>query len=106
MLAAAYMLRLLQRMTWGSPSSFKAAAWRDLGMREWVTLLPLAMLVLYIGLAPSLTIKTMQPSIDRVLTNMKTKNAAMGITEDTHLAQRLHLPDLSVPDGPDQKERP
>jgi NADH-quinone oxidoreductase subunit M len=106
MLAAAYMLRLLQRMTWGSPSSFKAASWRDLGMREWVTLLPLAMLVLYIGLAPSLTIKTMQPSIDRVLTNMKTKNAAMGITEDTHLAQRLHLPDLSVPDGPDQKERP
>jgi NADH-quinone oxidoreductase subunit M len=105
MLAAAYMLRLLQRVTWGSPTSFKAS-WHDLSMREWVTLAPLAMLVLYIGLAPSLTIRTMQPSIDRVLTNMKTKNAAMGITEDTHLAQRLHLPDLSVPDGPDQKERP
>jgi len=107
MLAAAYMLRLLQRVTWGAPTSFKPS-WRDLGAREWATLVPLAALVLYIGLAPSLAIKTMEPSIERVLATMKTKNAAMGLTEDRHLAQRLHLPDLTVPDGPDkiQKERP
>jgi NADH-quinone oxidoreductase subunit M len=107
MLAAAYMLRLLQRVTWGAPTSFEPSWW-DLEVREWVTLVPLAVLVLYIGLAPSLAIKTMEPSIERVLANMKSKNMAMGLTEDRHLAQRLHLPDLTVPDGPDQikKERP
>jgi NADH-quinone oxidoreductase subunit M len=107
MLAAAYMLRLLQRVTWGAPSSFKPSWW-DLGAREWVTLVPLAALVLYIGFAPSLAIKTIEPSVERVLATMKSKNAAMGLTEDKHLAQRLHLPDLTVPDDRNQinKERP
>src|ERR1700687_217460 len=106
MLAAAYMLRLLQRVTWGAPTSFKPSWW-DLGVREWVTLAPLAVLVLYIGLAPSLAIKTMEPSIERVLATMKSKNMAMAL-EDRHLAQRLHLPALTVADGRDQikKERP
>jgi NADH-quinone oxidoreductase subunit M len=101
------MLRLLQRVTWGAPSSFKPSWW-DLRAREWVTLVPLAVLVVYIGMAPSLAIKTIEPSIERVLATMKSKNAAMGLTEDRHLAQRLHLPDLTVPDGRDQiqKERP
>jgi NADH-quinone oxidoreductase subunit M len=70
-------------------------------------LLPLAMLVLYIGFAPSLAIQTVAPSIDRVLATMKSKNTAMGLTEGMKLSQRLHLPDLTVPDGQDQiqKER-
>ncbi len=106
MLAAAYMLRLLQRVTWGAPTSFKPSWW-DLRVREWVTLVPLAVLVLYIGLAPSLAIKTMEPSIERVLATMKSKNMAMGL-EDRHLAQRLHLPVPTVADvrDPIQKERP
>jgi NADH-quinone oxidoreductase subunit M len=107
MLAAAYMLRLLQRMSWGAPTSFKPPSWRDLRVREWGMLLPLAMLVLYIGFAPSLAIQTVAPSIDRVLATMKSKNTAMGLTEGMKLSQRLHLPDLTVPDGQDQiqKER-
>jgi NADH-quinone oxidoreductase subunit M len=108
MLAAAYMLRLLQRVTWGEPSSFKPTWW-DLRLREWITLAPLAILVLYIGLAPSLAISTIKPSIERVLATMKTKNTAMGLREDMPLAERMLLPAaVTVADGRDQirKERP
>jgi NADH-quinone oxidoreductase subunit M len=105
MLAAAYMLRLLQRVTWGTPTSFKPSWW-DLRPREWVTLLPLAALVFYIGFAPALAIKTIEPSIERVLATMKSKNVAMA-NEDSRMAQRLHLPALSVAKAGDQmnKER-
>ncbi|EFL51078.1 proton-translocating NADH-quinone oxidoreductase, chain M [Solidesulfovibrio fructosivorans JJ]] len=91
MLAAAYMLRLLQRVTWGEPSAFKKS-WHDLGAREWVTLIPLALLVFYIGLAPSLAIKTIEPSIERVLSVMREKNQAMGLTSDMKFAERMRLP--------------
>jgi NADH-quinone oxidoreductase subunit M len=90
MLAAAYMLRLLQRVTWGEPTSFKKS-WHDLGAREWATLIPLALLVFYIGLAPALAIKTIEPSIERVLSAMQAKNQALGLTSDMPLAARMEL---------------
>jgi NADH-quinone oxidoreductase subunit M len=111
MLAAAYMLRLLQRVTWGAPSSFQAS-WKDLRTREWATLLPLALLVLYIGLGPSLAIRAIEPSISRVLATMKDKNSAMNSTmsfEERKLAQRLHMPAPSVANDRDpiqREERP
>jgi len=90
MLAAAYMLRLLQRVTWGEPASFKPS-WKDLGVREWATLAPLAILVFYIGLAPALAITTIEPSIERTLAAMRDKNTAMGLTKDMPLAERWGL---------------
>ena len=90
MLAAAYMLRLLQRVTWGEPSAYKAS-WKDLGVREWATLAPLAALVFYIGLAPALAITTIEPSIDRTLATLRAKNLAMGLTKDMPLAERWLL---------------
>jgi NADH-quinone oxidoreductase subunit M len=90
MLAAAYMLRLLQRVTWGEPSAFKPS-WKDLGAREWATLIPLAILVFYIGLAPALAIKTIEPSIERTLAAMHAKNQALGLTADMPLAERMRL---------------
>ena len=65
MLAAAYMLRLLQRLAWGEPGS--GAGFADLKRREWAFLAPLAVFVLYIGLAPTRTLMIMDPSIDRLL---------------------------------------
>jgi len=91
MLAAAYMLRLLQRVTWGEPAAYKPS-WKDLGTREWVTLMPLALLVFYIGLAPALAIKTIEPSIERTLADMRAKNLALGLTKDMPLAERMRLP--------------
>lgn len=69
LLAAAYMLRLLQKLAWGEPS--KGKNFKDLNFREWAYLLPLAILVLYLGLAPKLALKTMDASIQKSLTKIE-----------------------------------
>jgi NADH-quinone oxidoreductase subunit M len=74
MLAAAYMLRLGQKLAWGEPTH--AAAWRDLNAREWLYLAPLAVLVIYIGLAPGLTLQSIDPTLTRVLTEVRSRAGA------------------------------
>ena len=64
MLGAAYMLRLGQKLAWGEP--MQAKVWKDLNLREWSYLVPLAILVFYIGLAPGLTLRAIDPSLNRV----------------------------------------
>jgi len=91
MLAAAYMLRLLQRMTWGSPSSFNKKTWTDMTGREWLYLIPLAALVFYIGLAPTLALKTIDPSIEKVLSDLNAKNQALGFSKEMSLAELMRL---------------
>ena len=70
-MAAAYMLRLTQKLAWGEPSSVKG--WKDLNMREWVYLLPLAVFVIYIGLAPKIFFDTIDPSLERLLGELQSK---------------------------------
>lgn len=65
LLAAAYMLRLTQKMAWGEPASPKG--WKDLNPREWAYLVPCAFFVLYIGLAPSGVFKVIGPSLNKLL---------------------------------------
>ena len=65
LLAAAYMLRPTQKMTWGEPST--ATKWLDMNGREWACLLPMAFLVLYLGLAPTLCLKVMNPSLENLV---------------------------------------
>jgi len=71
LLAAAYMLRLTQKMAWGEPSSAKG--WKDLSVREWTCLVPLAFLVLYIGLAPTIFFKVMNPTINNLLAEFRAR---------------------------------
>ncbi len=73
MLAAAYLLRLLQKLAWGEPS--KARGWKDLNVREWSYLLPAAVLVLYIGLAPRIVFKIIDPSVEHLLAGFRTEAA-------------------------------
>lgn len=70
-LAAAYMLRPTQKMAWGEPSNAKE--WKDLNVREWAYLLPLAFFVLYVGLAPTLFFKVMNPSLNNLLVEFRGK---------------------------------
>ncbi|PIP40018.1 MAG: NADH-quinone oxidoreductase subunit M [Desulfobacterales bacterium CG23_combo_of_CG06-09_8_20_14_all_51_8] len=78
LLAAAYMLRLLQKMAWGEPSSvpgWHGAANKkkfDINLREWAYLVPLALLVIYLGLAPGLTLRTIDPSLNQTLSKIQT----------------------------------
>ena len=71
LLAAAYMLRLTQKLAWGEPSSVKG--WKDLNMREWVYLLPLAVFVFYIGLAPKIFFDTIDPSLKGLLSDFQAR---------------------------------
>ncbi len=71
MLGAAYMLRLGQKLAWGEPT--QAKAWKDLNLREWSYLVPLAILVFYIGLAPGLTLRVIDPTLNRVLDRITPK---------------------------------
>jgi NADH-quinone oxidoreductase subunit M len=73
MLGAAYMLRLLQKMTYGEPPSAKGKNWLDLNYREWSYLIPLAVFVIWFGLAPGVVFKTIDPTIQRVLGEMNGK---------------------------------
>jgi NADH-quinone oxidoreductase subunit M len=71
MIAAAYMFRLSLKLAWGEPASPKSGHghWYDLNVREWIYLAPLAFLVLYIGLAPTIFIKVIDPALNKVLSD-------------------------------------
>lgn len=81
MLAAAYMLRATRSMAWGSPTTAKG--WADLNRREWAALLPMAILVLYLGFAPGLALRTIEPSLTRLLANMN-RGTAKVVTTAPH----------------------
>jgi NADH-quinone oxidoreductase subunit M len=74
LLAATYMLRLSQKLAWGEPSSFKKN-WSDLRRREWAYLIPPALFVIYIGLAPGVFFKTVDASVQNLISNFRTKTA-------------------------------
>ena len=63
------MFRVSLRMAWGSPSTAKT--WNDLNRREWTYLLLPAVLVLWIGLAPAPFLRLIDPSIDRLLADLR-----------------------------------
>lgn len=73
MLAAAYMLRLGLKMAWGRPATPKDKGWHDLNKREWAYLMPLAILVLYIGLAPGLVMKVISPSTGKMIDDFRVR---------------------------------
>ena len=66
-LAAAYMLRMLQKLIWGGTENPNHTGLTDLNAREIVTLAPLLLLVFWIGLAPKPFISVMHVSVAHLL---------------------------------------
>jgi NADH-quinone oxidoreductase subunit M len=64
--AAAYMLRLVQGVVWGTPRG-AAASFADLSPREWLLLLPLALLVVWLGLYPAPFLAPLHASVAGLL---------------------------------------
>ncbi len=63
-LSAAYMLWLVQRLFYGQPSTMAGrVAARDLRFHELAALVPLAVLMLVMGLAPTLWLRTIQAGV-------------------------------------------
>jgi len=71
-LAAAYMLWMLQRVALGEPTNKAAAILPDLSNRELATVIPLAILVLWIGLYPGPLMEMMDASVTHLVQQMGT----------------------------------
>ena len=69
-LAAAYMLWMLQRVALGEPTTKTAAVLPDLSHRELATVIPLAILVLWIGLYPGPLMEMMDASVTHLVDQM------------------------------------
>jgi len=67
LLAAAYMLWMLQRVVLGEPSTEAAKVLPDLSKRELATLIPLAILVVCIGLYPGPLMEIMDASVTHLI---------------------------------------
>ncbi len=65
--AAAYNLRMLQRVAYGGVSNPTHQGVPDLSAREILTLLPLLVLVIWIGLQPGPVVNLMQTSVEHLL---------------------------------------
>ncbi|RPI97790.1 MAG: hypothetical protein EHM39_08955 [Chloroflexi bacterium] len=76
-LAAAYMLRMLQKVAYGGTSNPDHSALKDLGLREVVTLLPLVVFVFWIGLNPEPFTKVMHASVQHLIE--QSQQAATGL---------------------------
>lgn len=71
-LSAAYMLRMLQRIIWGGTSNPDTSHLKDLNLREIVTLAPLVILVLWIGLSPGPFTKVFHASVKHLIAQVHT----------------------------------
>jgi len=69
-LAAAYMLWMLQKVALGEPNTKAAAALPDLSNRELATVIPLAILVVWIGLYPGPLMEMMDASVTNLVNHM------------------------------------
>jgi len=66
-LAAAYMLRMLQKVVWGGTDNPDQSWLNDLNVREIVTLTPFLIFVFWIGLSPQHFLDLMQTSVTNLL---------------------------------------
>lgn len=68
-LGAAYMLLLYRRVVFGPAENKDAAKMPDLNTREMYLLVPLALLVIYLGVAPAIVMDRIAPSVEKLLTD-------------------------------------
>ncbi len=66
-LAAAYLLWMVQRVAFGVPTPYSLPKLRDVDHREMATLIPLVVLVFWIGLFPNPILTRMHASVEKVI---------------------------------------
>lgn len=78
-LAAAYMLRMLQKLAYGGTQNPDHSRLPDLGLREVVTLVPLLVFVFWIGLHPAPFTRIMHASVQHLLEQSQNTAASYAI---------------------------
>jgi len=69
LIAAAYCLRITQHMAWGGANPVEKL--RDLMIREWACLLPMALLIIYMGLAPGKCLEIIDRPVKQTLEHIR-----------------------------------
>jgi NADH-quinone oxidoreductase subunit M len=75
-LAAAYMLRMLQKVAYGGTRNPNHSQLKDLGLREILTLTPLLVFVFWIGLHPEPFTRVLDASVKHLLEQTQAANPA------------------------------
>jgi len=81
-LGAAYMLYLYWRIAFGVARTPEAAAMKDLDLREWWLLGPIALAVFWMGVYPESFIKPIRNDVGRIMMRLE----AVAPAGDSHLA--------------------
>src|SRR5438552_13326652 len=69
-LSATYMLWMFQRVNYGPVTRDENKALPDLQTREWVVIVPIIAVAILMGVLPSLFLRPLEPSVERVLTKI------------------------------------
>ena len=77
-LAAAYILWMVQRVFYGEVTNPANLGLRDLGLREASVLLPLAALAIFMGVASPLFTSLMEPSVDALVKQVRARQGVTG----------------------------
>jgi NADH-quinone oxidoreductase subunit M len=75
-LAAVYLLKMIQKTLWGPITKEENRGLRDLDLREVLALLPLCVFMLWIGVAPRTFLEPSRPALEAVLTDYQARLAA------------------------------
>ena len=66
-LSAVYMLWMFQRVNYGPVTNPKNQGLQDLSVREWFVIAPICAMAIFMGVAPSIFLRPMEPAIRRTL---------------------------------------
>ena len=83
-LAAAYMLRMLQKVAYGGTRNPDHSGLKDLGLREVATLAPLVLFVFWIGLHPEPFTRVMHASVRHLLEQTQPPSAVAAVPFANH----------------------
>jgi NADH-quinone oxidoreductase subunit M len=99
-LAAAYILWMVQRVAFGIPSPDMLPKLRDVNQREMIALVPLIVLVFWIGVFPNPILMRMHTSVDKVIARVSPSPVPLeGVSQRDALAQLTTAPKWTTDRG-------
>ena len=76
-LSAVYMLWMFQRVNYGEVTNEKNRTLPDLTPREWALMVPTVAMCLFMGVFPNVFLRPMEPSINKVIDRVHSREAAV-----------------------------
>jgi len=78
-LAAVYLLWMVQRVAFGLPDGHNTERLRDLNLREMATFVPLVVLVFWIGLFPNPVLTAMHASVNNLIEHVDLEEVSLAV---------------------------